>query len=211
MPSSSKVPIPTLERLATYLRMLIEAQSNGVTTVSSSDVARQAGVEAAQFRKDLSYFGDFGTPGVGYRVSELHATIAKILKIDSPRPVLLIGAGNLGAALAGYPGFSENNLEIRAVFDSNQAKVGKPLWTHAIKDVEEMDAENQHIGARIAILSVPGGAAQDVADRCVSAGIKVMLNFTPATIRVPKGVFVRNVSFVQELAVLSYYVEPENE
>lgn len=207
MPTPIKIPIPTLERLAGYLRMLIDLEAEQVVTVSSADAERLTGVGAPQFRKDLSYFGEFGKPGVGYDVASLHRTIARILKIDKPRPVLLIGAGNLGTALAGYPGFSDHNFSIAGVFDHDPDKIGGKLWDHVIQPISAMEEANQRIGARIAILAVPGPAVQEVADLCLAAGIREMLNFTPAVIRHPAQVFVRNVSFVQELAVLAYHID----
>src|SRR6185437_5116868 len=123
--SSGKVPVPTLERLATYLRYLVDLQHSNVETISSAEVEEQTGVNAAQFRKDLSYFGEFGKPGVGYNVSDLQERIARILKIDQMQPVVVIGAGNLGSALIGYPGLREHKFEIAAAFDSDPNKIGR--------------------------------------------------------------------------------------
>jgi redox-sensing transcriptional repressor len=205
MTPPSKVPIPTLERLATYMRMLLELEKTDVTTISSAEVEQYTGVGAPQFRKDLSYFGEFGKPGVGYDVSHLQATIATILKIDQRQPVLLVGAGNLGAALVGFPGLAEHNFDVCAVFDNNVAKIGRKLWDLEIMDVASLPEVNRSVHARVAILAVPTTAAQTVADMCIEAGVQVMLNFAPVHLRVPNHVTVRNVSFLQELAVLSYY------
>ncbi len=204
--NNGKVPIPTLERLATYLRFLIDLEQTRVETISSAEVERQTGINAAQFRKDLSYFGEFGKPGVGYNVVDLQNRIARILKIDREQPVVLVGAGNLGSALVGYPGLKEYRLELVAVFDNNYGKIGRPLWNLEILDVARLKEINQSLGARIAILSVPSGAAQKVAEQLADAGIKAILNFAPVMLRVPKDVAVRNVSFIQELAVLSYHL-----
>jgi redox-sensing transcriptional repressor len=202
----TKVPIPTLERLATYLRLLSELESRGVTTVSSHDVERYTGIGAPQFRKDLSYFGEFGRPGVGYNVVTLQRTIAGILKIDRTQPVILIGAGNLGRALVGYPGLADNNLDICGVFDNSVAKIGTRLWGLEIRDVRNLAEANRTLGARIAVIAVPAAAAQGVADACVGAGIEVILNFSPTHIRVPGATHIRHVSFLQELAVLAYHL-----
>src|SRR5271168_4608449 len=121
---NGKVPVPTLERLATYLRFLIDLEQSNVETISSAEVEQQTGINAAQFRKDLSYFGEFGKPGVGYNVAELQARIARILKIDQMQPVIVIGAGNLGSALIGYPGLKEHKFNIAGAFDNDEAKVG---------------------------------------------------------------------------------------
>lgn len=205
-----KVPVPTLERLATYLRLLHDLTLSQVQTVSSSDVERQTGINAAQFRKDLSYFGEFGKPGVGYDVIELQQSIARILKVDKSKPVILMGAGNLGSALVGYPGLREHQLELAAVFDNNYSKIGKPLWNLTIQDISDLCEVNKILNSRIAILAVPASAAQKVTNILVEAGIKAILNFAPILLRVPDGVFVRNVSFLQELAVLSYHLESSN-
>ncbi|MGQ9540533.1 MAG: redox-sensing transcriptional repressor Rex [Armatimonadota bacterium] len=206
-----RVPIPTLERMATYLRLLSDLEAAKVHTVSSAEIEEQTGINAAQFRKDLSYFGEFGKPGVGYKVSELHQRIARILKIHREQPMLLVGAGNLGSALVGYPGLREHKFIIAAVFDNNYAKIGRLLWGHEILDVNRLKEVNERIRARIGIIAVPASAAQEVAEMLVDAGVEAILNFAPTILRVPPGVAVRNVSFLQELAVLSYHLEQEEE
>lgn len=206
---NGKVPVPTLERLATYLRFLIDLEQSHVETISSAEVEQQTGINAAQFRKDLSYFGEFGKPGVGYNVLDLQNRIARILKIDREQRVILVGAGNLGSALVGYPGLKEHRFNLVAVFDNNSHKIGRLLWTLEIMDVEHLKAKNEELQARIAILAVPATVAQNVADLLVSAGVNAILNFAPLLLRVPDYVFVRNVSFLQELAVLSYHLSGE--
>ena len=206
MTNSGKVPVPTLERLATYLRFLIDLEQSRVETISSAEVERQTGINAAQFRKDLSYFGEFGKPGVGYNVLDLQNRIAHILKIDREQRIILVGAGNLGSALVGYPGLKEHRFNLVAVFDNNFAKIGRPLWDLEVLDVVRIPEINEKLHARIAILAVPAGAAQNVADTLVVSGIHAILNFAPVMLRVPDHVFVRNVSFLQELAVLSYHL-----
>jgi redox-sensing transcriptional repressor len=207
--NNGKVPVPTLERLATYLRFLIDLEQSNVETISSAEVERQTGINAAQFRKDLSYFGEFGKPGVGYNVTDLQNRIARILKIDREQRLILVGAGNLGSALVGYPGLKEHRLNLVAVFDNNYGKIGRPLWDLEIMDVVRLKEINQKLRARIAILAVPATAAQSVAEQLVDAGIHAILNFAPILLRVPRHVFVRNVSFLQELAVLSYHLSAE--
>jgi len=208
--ANGKVPVPTLERLATYLRFLIDLEQARVDTISSAEVERQTGINAAQFRKDLSYFGEFGKPGVGYNVLDLQSRIARILKIDREQRIILVGAGNLGSALVGYPGLKEHRFNLVAVFDNNYGKIGRPLWDLEIMDVVRIPEVNETLRARIAILAVPAPAAQNVADTLVGAGIHAILNFAPVLLRVPENVFVRNVSFLQELAVLSYHLSADN-
>ena len=211
--NNNKVPVPTLERLATYLRFLIDLEQSHVDTISSAEVESHTGINAAQFRKDLSYFHKFfhkfGKPGVGYNVSELQTYIARILKIDREQRVILVGAGNLGSALVGYSGLKEHRFDLVAVFDNNYVKIGRPLWNLEILDVVRLKEVNQTLKARIAILAVPAGAAQRVAEMMVDAGIHAILNFAPVILRVPSDVYVRNVSFLQELAVLSYHLSSD--
>src|SRR5579871_5470235 len=183
---NGNVPVPTLERLATYLRFLIDLEQSNVDTISSAEVERQTGINAAQFRKDLSYFGDFGKPGVGYNVLDLQERIARILKIDREQRVVLVGAGNLGSALVGYPGLKEHRFDLTAVFDNNYGKIGRPLWNLQILDVVRIKEINQKLKARIAILAVPTGAARQVTDLLVDAGIHAILNFAPLLLRVPR-------------------------
>jgi len=208
--SNGKVPVPTLERLATYLRYLIDLELSNVETISSAAVENETGVNAAQFRKDLSYFGEFGKPGVGYNVLDLQNRIARILKIDKEQRVLLVGAGNLGSALVGYPGLQEHKFNLVAVFDNNYAKIGRKLWDLEIMDIGRLKEVNSKLHARIAIVAVPRPAAQGVADSLIDADVRAILNFAPTVLRVPDHVVVRNVSFVQELAVLSYHLSTEH-
>src|SRR5215218_3835604 len=126
-PPAARAPIPTLERLTTYLSCLIELGGADVETISSAEIEQHTGINAAQFRKDLSYFGEFGKPGVGYNVAELEGRIARILQIHKIQPVVLIGAGNLGAALLGYPGLEEHKFHLIAAFDNDPAKIGRRL------------------------------------------------------------------------------------
>lgn len=208
---SSRVPTPTLERLATYYTVLSDLKSRHTDTISSADVEERMGINAAQFRKDLSYFGEFGRPGVGYKVDDLHACIGRILNLEKTQPVVLVGAGNLGSALVGYPALRADNFRIVAAFDNNYNKIGKQLWDLTIRDITRIAEENQTLGARLAIIAVPVGAAQDVAERLVEAGIKNILNFAPVVLRMPRDVIVRNVDFVQELAVLSFHLPQDSQ
>jgi redox-sensing transcriptional repressor len=204
--STNRVPVPTLERMATYLACLQELDARGVETVSSAEIEKLTDVNAAQFRKDLSYFGEFGRPGIGYSVPELARRISRILKVDREQPVLLVGAGNLGSALVGYPSLSREHFRIAAVFDNNPSKIGRRLWDHEIRDIATLPEVNREIGARLGIIAVPASAAQSVAELMVGAGITAILNFAPVSLKVPQGVVVRNVDFVQEMAVLSYHL-----
>lgn len=201
-----RAPVPTLERLATYLTFLTELNAHAVEMISSSDIEARTGINAAQFRKDLSYFGEFGRPGIGYNVKDLVTRVARILKVEQVQNVLLIGAGNLGSAIAGYPGLRAQNFHIVAVFDNNFSKIGRRLWDLEIYDTAELKTRNQELQAKLAIIAVPAPVAQDVADLLVQADIKAILNFAPVTLKLPPDVAARNVDFVQELAVLSFSI-----
>ena len=207
---SQKVPMPTLERLATYITALTELADLRVQTISSSDIEKYTGINAAQFRKDLSYFGEFGRPGIGYNVDELRGRIARILKVEHEQPVLLVGAGNLGSALVGYAGLGTQNFRIAAVFDNNYNKIGKRLWDLEIRDTGDMRVVNEELQARIGIIAVPANVGQEVANRMIEAGVKVILNFAPTILKVPGDVVVRNVDFVQELAVLAFHLSGDD-
>lgn len=204
--AAARVPIPTLERLTTYLRCLIDVGAGGLETVSSAQIEHHTGISAAQFRKDLSYFGEFGKPGVGYSVAELEARIARILQIHKVQPILLVGAGNLGSALVGYPGLEEHKFRIVAVFDNDPLKIGNRLRGMDILDFQRVPEVNEAVCARMAILAVPAIAAQNAADFLVANGVRALLNFAPTLLKLPPSVVVRNVSFLQELAVLSYHL-----
>ena len=210
MPSSAKVPIPTLERLATYLTVLNGLKDRQVQTVSSIDMEKHTGINAAQFRKDLSYFGEFGRPGIGYDVGELRGRIRRILKMENVQRVLLVGAGNLGSALVGYPTLKAENFQIVAVFDNSPAKIGKQLWHLTIRDIADVAEANKRLRARIGIITVPAPAAQEVADQLVRAKVCALLNFAPVQLRLPPPVTLRNVDFVQELAVLSFHLPADH-
>lgn len=210
MNRDTKVPQPTLERLATYLRYLNTiADKDDKKTISSADIERATGINAAQFRKDLSYFGEFGRPGIGYDVRELQKHIARILKVDEVQRVVMVGAGNLGLALLGYAALRRHNFHIVAVFDNNPNKIGWRRGDLEIQDIQRLREINESLCARIGILTVPAFAAQEVADKLVEAGVQVILNFAPINVRVPKGVVVRNVCFIQELTVLAYYLSAD--
>ncbi len=205
MPGGNKVPVHTLERLATYLSILTDMKGRHIETISSTDIEERTGINAAQFRKDLSYFGEFGKPGIGYNVPDLHARIARILNLDMTQRVILVGVGNLGSALLGYPALRAENFEIVAAFDASPTKVGRKIWDLTIIDIAQLQEENAKLQAKIAIIAVPAAAAQDVADKLADANIRTILNFAPIALRLPYGIVTRNVDFVQELAVLSFH------
>jgi redox-sensing transcriptional repressor len=205
-----KVPKPTPERLATYLTALNDLVGREVRTIASRDIEKLTGINAAQFRKDLSYFGEFGRPGIGYDVQGLRDTIARILKVKEEQPVILVGAGNLGTALLRYPGLMLQNFRIVAVFDNNYNKIGRKIADLEIQDITALAESNQIYRARIGIITVPAIAAQEVAEQLMASGVSAILNFAPTSLKVPSGVVVRNVDFAKELAVLAFHLSEES-
>jgi len=208
--SASVKPIPDIVvgRLPFYLRTLRALASEGRDITSSSELGARLGLTSAQIRKDLSYFGEFGKQGLGYNIPFLVGQLRRILKVDRVWEVVLVGAGDLGRAIAHYHGFHDRGFEIRMVFDSDPAKIGQPLADFTVGDMEGM-AENVHAAKiRIAMLAVPATAAQKVADLLVKAGVKAILNYAPTSLAVPKGVTVQNIDPAAHMQHMTYYLEP---
>lgn len=210
MAAKGDIPAPTLERLAEYLRSLTEIDTEALEFISSEELGKRTQWPAELVRRDLSYFGEFGRRGVGYNVTLLRHAIARILELNRRQEVVLVGVGNLGRALLTYPGWDRYNLCIAAVFDTDTRVVGKKLWGLEVLDASRILEEVPRTGAKLAIITVPAEAAQQVAQQLVAAGIRGLLNFAPTPLEVPRNVLVRNVSFITELAVLSYYTAKES-
>jgi redox-sensing transcriptional repressor len=202
----SKIPQPTIERMSTYLQCVRGLMSEDILMASSSEIAQRTGINAAQLRKDLSYFGEFGTPGLGYDVAALEAHLARIMGLDFAHDVLLVGAGNLGTAITSYVGWAKRGFRIVAVFDADPNKVGGELAGCKIQPLEELVKVNARFKAEMGIVAVPREAAQEVVDKLVAAGVRAILNFAPITILVRPGIAVRNVDLTSQLEVLSYYL-----
>ena len=200
----------TTNRLSVYLRCLNALDSSGVRTVSSQGLAEQFHLNAAQIRKDLAYFGEFGVRGVGYYVKELRRHLREILGLDGHVAIAIVGAGNLGRALADYPGFREEGFEIVALFDAMQEKIGQHsragVPIHDIRDFRRI-ARRERI--RIAAIAVPAESAQAVVDIVVAAGIKAVLNFSPGSFKVPPHVKLKNVDLTVSLESLSFFLAQE--
>src|SRR5689334_6628637 len=191
----------------------MQLEHEGVDSVSSQDMERFSGVSAAQFRKDLSYFGEFGKRGIGYNVGDLRQRIAQLLRVDAEQNVLIVGAGHLGAALVAYPGWRSYHFRIAALFDKDPAKIGSTIRRLTVQNMAELEEANRTIGAGIGILAVPAWEAQEVADRLIAAGVNGLINFAPVKLQVPSHVIVREVCFICELAILSHLIhhKPEEE
>ena len=197
----------TTNRLSVYLRSLNELDAAGVKTISSQSLAEQFQLNAAQIRKDLAYFGEFGVRGVGYYVRDLKRNLRQILGLDRRLGVGIVGAGNLGLALADYPGFMQEGFEILALFDNNPAKVGQKSRSGiGIYDIQELRKHARRDGISIAVIAVPASAAQKVTDQVVSAGIKAVLSFSPGALKVPADVKMKSVDLTVSLESLSFYL-----
>ena len=193
-------------RLCSYNRALDELDREGAEIISSDELGERTGYNAAQIRKDLSCFGEFGKVGRGYYVKELKEAISQILGIDRMWNVALVGAGNLGSALLAYPGFRERGFKIVAVFDNDLRKIGKKWEDVTLQDISEMSEKIKEQDIQIGIIAVPAEAAQQVADMLVFSGIRAILNFAPARIVVPEGVELRTAELSSELECLSYFL-----
>lgn len=202
-----EIPRKTIYRLSIYLRCLARLRDNGIGTVSSEALARAAGVKSTQLRKDLACFGTFGTRGLGYDVAELSQKIADELGTSRLQPVILVGAGHLGLALLSYRGFEKEGFEIVAAFDADPNRKRDKETKQAIYGMDELAAVVKKQNVKMAILSVPAAAAQEVANRLVQAGITGVLNFSPMVLSVPEKVMVNNVNLAIELENLSYFTQ----
>jgi len=205
------IPKATAQRISLYLRQAEMLRDQGQTTVASEQLAAAFGLTAAQVRKDMAHFGQFGRPGVGYRCEELIAQLRRILGTDKVRSVALVGCGNLGRALASYQGFEKRGFRIVAVFDSDLQKVGKQFGRHIVQDIVKLPFVCRRDSVHLAILAVPASAAQDVAEQLVRAGIQGILNFAPVSLEVPAEVSVVNVALSVELEQLGLAVRLKQE
>jgi redox-sensing transcriptional repressor len=201
-----KIPEMTVRRLSVYTRCLLQLEEDGVKTVSSQELAERFNLNSAQVRKDLAYFGEFGVRGIGYYVSGLKAELQRILGLDREWPVALVGFGNLGSALFHYKGFGRQGFRITAIFDNDPAKCGRDVRGVPILATQALAREIKARGIQIAVVAVPADGAQVVTDQLVAAGIKAVLNFAPARIRVPRDVRFKDVDLSIELETLSFYL-----
>jgi redox-sensing transcriptional repressor len=205
-PGAAKgIPESTVARLPVYLRALHQLSAGGLDTVSSGTLAESAGVSPAQLRKDLSYLGSYGTRGVGYDVASLRSEIARVVGSSHEWPVVLVGIGNLGTALANYSGFHSRGFRVVGLVDPSPALVGKQIHGLAITDLTDLEDVVTRTGAVIGVIATPAEAAQSVADRLVRLGVTSILNFAATVLAVPDGVTVRKVDLGQELQILAYH------
>src|SRR5262245_61104888 len=214
-PQVDQVSELTTNRLSVYLRCLNQLESAGVRTISSQALAEQFHLSAAQIRKDLAYFGELGVRGVGYYVRDLKRHLRQILGLDRKLRVAIIGAGNLGLALADYPGFRLEGFEIMALFDNLSAKVGRQSRGGVpIHDIHDLKKFVRRDAVRIAVIAVPAESAQQILDSVIAAGVKAVLNFSPGALEVPPDVKLKSVDLTVSLESLSFYLargEPESD
>ena len=202
--SNPGVPSATVGRLVTYLRLLTELEEEGTRTTSSDELATRAHVSAFQIRKDLAYFGRFGTRGAGYTVATLRRELRRILGLTRPWTVAIVGMGRLGQALADYPNFDLYDFRLRAAFDADPDKAGLHVGGLVVEPVSALAERVAELGVDMAFLTVPATAAQAAADALVAAGVRGILNFAPAVLDVPDTVHVEPIDFLAGLKRLAY-------
>jgi redox-sensing transcriptional repressor len=200
-----RIPEATVARLPVYLRILLDQSESGISNVSSEELADLAGVNAAKVRKDLSYLGTYGTRGVGYEVEYLIYQVRRELGLTHDWPVVIVGAGNLGQALAGYGGFGQRGFPVAGIVDNDPAKVGTVIGGVRVRAVADLASIVRASEVSIGVVATPGPAAQEAADLLVAAGVTSILNFAPVVLTAPSTVNVRKVDLAVELQILSYY------
>jgi len=207
MASMTDIPDIVIGRLPIYLRALTQLLQQGQEITSSHELGQRLGISSAQIRKDLSHFGEFGKQGTGYQISHLQAQLKQILQVDREWPMIVIGAGDLGRAIAHYAGFVERGFRVVGVFDNDPNKIGTGSGALKVRNVDEIgDFVRQH-KIRIAMLAVPAAYAQGICDTLVKAGVRAILNYAPITLTVPDDVHVQYIDPVTHLQRMTYYLD----
>ena len=201
------IPEATVARLPVYLRALYALADRGIATVSSEELAAAAGVNSAKLRKDLSHLGSYGTRGVGYDVEYLVYQVSRELGLTQDWPVVIVGAGNLGRALANYGGFASRGFRIAALLDSDPEVVGSQIGRHVVRHSDDLEVVIAQDSVAIGVIATPAAAAQGVCERLVAAGVTSILNFAPVVLKVPTGVDVRKVDLSIELQILAFHAQ----
>jgi redox-sensing transcriptional repressor len=209
MPSKppNNIPDIVIGRLPVYLRALQRLAQEGHEVTSSHELGRRLGISSAQIRKDLSHFGGFGKQGTGYQIVYLEEKLRQVLKVNREWEVALVGAGDLGSAIAHYRGFADRGFHIACVFDSAPGKIGKELENHTILPIRQMHEVIRQQGIQIAMIAVPAEYAQEVADRLIEAGVRAILNYAPISLNVPDGVHVQYIDPVVHMQRMTYYLD----
>ena len=204
--NAEKIPDIIIGRMPVYLRALQRMAEKGMQTTSSQELGERVGISAAQIRKDISQFGEFGKQGMGYNIPFLLDKLRAILKVDRIWDVALVGAGDMGHALARYQGFSNRGFRIVMVFDNDAAKIGQKAGEFTVQDAADMVEKIRATGVTVAMMTVPAAAAQEVADKLAQAGVKAILNYAPISINVPPDVKVQHIDPATHLQRMTYYL-----
>lgn len=204
--NTRKIPDIIIGRLPVYLRALQRMSDTGLKTTSSQELGERVGISAAQIRKDISQFGEFGKQGTGYSIEYLIDKLREILKVDRIWDVVVVGAGDVGRAIANYQGFRDRGFHVVAIFDNDKAKVGQIMGGFKVEDTEEMIERVRSLGVKIAMLTVPVSAAQSAADQLIEAGVKAILNYAPISLNVPNYVKVQHIDPSTHLQRMTYYL-----
>jgi redox-sensing transcriptional repressor len=204
--NAEKIPDIIITRLPVYLRALQRMADKGLQTTSSQELGERVGISAAQIRKDISQFGEFGKQGTGYSIAYLIDKLREILKVDRMWDVIIIGAGDIGHALARYQGFSNRGFNVVMIFDNDKNKVGKKIGDFIVDDTSNLVEKVKSAGIKIAMLTIPATAAQEIADKLVEAGVKAILNYAPISLNVPKDVKVQHIDPATHLQRMTYYL-----
>jgi redox-sensing transcriptional repressor len=204
---TEKIPDIIIGRLPVYLRALQQLSERGILTTSSQELGEIIGISAAQIRKDISQFGEFGKQGTGYSVPFLIERLRDILKVDRVWEVVIVGTGDIGHALARYQGFANRGFHVNMVFDNDPKKIGQKVGDYEIMDTATMAEKLKQNKIKIAMLTVPATAAQEMADQLVKAGVRAILNYAPISLNVPSNVRVQYIDPVAHLQRMTYYLE----
>ena len=201
------IPDIVVGRLPMYLRALQRMANSGRQVTSSQELGERLGISAAQIRKDLSQFGEFGKQGTGYNIDYLIEQLRSILHINQDWKVAVVGAGDIGNAVARYRGFADRGFSVTMIFDNDPEKIGTKIGDFTVQDATNMEEAIRQAGIKIAMVSVPANHAQEVADRLVKAGVKAILNYAPLSLNVPMGVHVQHIDPAIHLQRMTYYLE----
>jgi len=204
--NAEKIPDIIITRLPVYLRALQRMADNGLKTTSSQELGERVRISAAQIRKDISQFGEFGKQGTGYSIEYLIDKLREILKVDRMWDVIIVGACDVGHALARYQGFANCGFKVVMIFDNDKNKVGEKVGDFTVEDTAKLVEKVKSAGIKIAMLTIPASAAQEIADKLVEAGVKAILNYAPISLSVPKGVRVQHIDPATHLQRMTYYL-----
>ena len=204
--NAEKIPDIIITRLPVYLRALQHMADNGIKTTSSQELGESVGISAAQIRKDISQFGEFGKQGTGYSIPYLLDKLREILKVDRLWDVIIVGAGDMGHALARYQGFANRGFNVVMIFDNDKGKIGQKIGDLTVEDTADMAEKVKSSGIKIAMLTIPASVAQETTDQLVKAGIKAVLNYAPISLTVPENVKVQYIDPATQLQKMTYYL-----